>query len=82
MRTLTLPRTALERQIWESVWIDRLSTKPEACLNLKSEWGQSQTPHLMARPNKPGKRPPKDEGSSKNKRTPDKERKEEDREAE
>ena len=61
MRTLVTPLTALERQVWESVSIDRLSTSPGSCLNMKSEWGLSQTPHLQAKPNKPGNKP-KDEG--------------------
>merc|ERR1711867_350022 len=47
MRVLKSARTALERQVWESVYIDRLSGKEEACLNLKSEWGLSQTPSLQ-----------------------------------
>ena len=44
MRVVGAARTALERQVWESVHIDRLSLTPEACLNLNSEWGLSQTP--------------------------------------
>ena len=35
----------MERQIWESVTIDRMS--PEDCLNLESEWGQLRTPGLV-----------------------------------
>ena len=54
------PRTALERQVWESVNIDRLSTNPRSCLNLKSQWGLSQTPFLQAKPNKPGRKPKDD----------------------
>ena len=37
MRTVKVARTALERQVWESVHIDRLSDQGEACLNLKCE---------------------------------------------
>ena len=48
MRVVATPKTALERQIWESVAIDRLSGhSPNACLNLKSEWGHSRTPTLV-----------------------------------
>lgn len=52
MQTIHLPRTALERQVWEAVMIDRLSTKPQQCLNLKTEWGQSKmhTLQTQARP--------------------------------
>ena len=57
MWTLVTPRTALERQVHESVSKDRLSTNPKSCLNLKSEWGQSQTPFLQAKPNKPSRKP-------------------------
>ena len=38
MRVLVTPNTALERQIWESVMIDKQDTKPDSYLNLKSEW--------------------------------------------
>ena len=65
MRVLAQPRTPLERQVWESVNIDRLSITPEACLNLKSEWGQSQTPYLQPKPNKPGKRTEEEKNQSK-----------------
>ena len=48
-----------ERQIWESVAIDRLSShSPNTCLNLKSEWGHSRTPALVNKDNnKVRKRP-------------------------
>ena len=46
MRTLKECRTALERQAWESVMIDRLTKNPEQCLNLKNEWGLSKKPAL------------------------------------
>ena len=49
MRTVKQSRTALERQVWESVMIDRLSHKIEACLNLKNEWGHSKNPSLNAK---------------------------------
>ena len=38
-RTIMHARTALERQVWESVHIDRLSHNPQQCHNLKTEWG-------------------------------------------
>ena len=61
-RILTNPRTALERQIWESVAIDRMSSRsPEGCLNLKSEWGQSRTPALMNKDNFSGRKRPEKE---------------------
>ena len=43
----------------ESVAIDRLSShSPNACLNLKSEWGQSLTPAVVNKDsNKERKRP-------------------------
>ena len=50
-RTIFLPRTALGRQVWESVMIDKLSTKPHQCLNLKTEWGQSRTPAFRQKHN-------------------------------
>ena len=65
MRILAQPRTALERQVWESVNIDRLSLNPEACLNLKSEWGLLQTLFLQPKPNKPGKRAEEDKAQGK-----------------
>ena len=53
IRVVATPKTALERQIWESVAIDRLSGhSPNACLNLKSEWGHSRTPALVNKENK------------------------------
>ena len=53
MRVLATPETALARQIWESVRIDSLSKDKEACLNLKSEWGQTRTPGLQNKNCKP-----------------------------
>ena len=47
MRTVKQARTALERQVLESVIIDKLSHKVEACLNLKNEWGHSKNPSLL-----------------------------------
>jgi len=48
MRTVRNTNTALERQVWESVLIDRLSRKEGVdCLNLRSEWGKSRKPFLM-----------------------------------
>ena len=42
--------TPLERQTWESVRIDTLvAESPESCLNLKTEWGLSKNPSLVAR---------------------------------
>ena len=55
MKTLVQPLKALERQVWESVSIDRLSTKASSSLNLKWEWGQSKTPHFQVKPNKQGR---------------------------
>ena len=58
MRTLTTPQTALARQVWESVTIDIMSArKPDACLNLKSEWGQSRTPTLVNKERPAGRKP-------------------------
>ena len=58
MRTLTTPQTALARQVWESVTIDIMSArKPESCLNLKSEWGQSRTPALVNKERPAGRKP-------------------------
>ena len=63
MRTLTTPQTALARQVWESISIDMMSAqKPESCLNLKSEWGQSRTPALVNKERPVGKRPEKLKG--------------------
>ena len=50
----------MARQIWESVRIDRLAADKEACLNLKSEWGQSQTPGLQSKCWRPPAREPRD----------------------
>ena len=49
MRTLKETRTALERQAWESVMIDRLARSPQQCLNLKNEWSLSRKPALENR---------------------------------
>ena len=58
MRVMKSARTALERQVWESVCIDRLSGKEEGCLNLKSEWGLSQAPSLQNKTKMRSKAPP------------------------
>ena len=59
MRVLTTPRTALQRQIWELVAIDRMSNlSPESCLNLKSEWGQSRTTDLVNKDSGTGRKRP------------------------
>ena len=58
MRTLVETRTALERQSWESVMIDRLSRDPKQCLNLKNEWSMSMKPALE------NKRKAKDSGET------------------
>ena len=52
MHTVKAARTALERQVWESVQIHRILTRGDTCLNLKTEWGSSNTPLLenKARP--------------------------------
>ena len=48
MRTVRNTNTALERQVWESVIIDRLSRKEGVdCLNQRSEWGKSRKRFLM-----------------------------------
>ena len=49
IRTVREANTALERQVWESVIIDRLSGSLEMCQNLKSEWGMSRKPSLQAK---------------------------------
>ena len=54
MRVVATANTALERQTWESVRIDTLARdNMEGCLNLKTEWGLSKNPSLVAklRPN-------------------------------
>merc|ERR1712101_22904 len=48
VRTVKETRTALERQAWEAVAIDRAARKPEQCLNLKNEWSWSQRPALTS----------------------------------
>ena len=53
MRVIATPQTAMARQVWESVQIDKLSRDKNACLNLKSEWGMSRTPGLQNREWKP-----------------------------
>ena len=45
MRTVKTMSTALKRQEWESVLIDRLSMKGSACVYLKSEWGVPKLHH-------------------------------------
>ena len=47
-RVVKHTRTALERQVWESVMIDA-PTDPSLCLNLKAEWGGSKDPELTAK---------------------------------
>ena len=50
MRIVATANTPLERQTWESVRIDTLAAEsPESCLNLKTEWGLSKNPSLMAK---------------------------------
>ena len=49
MRTVREANTALERQVWESVMIDRLSGSLKECFNLKSEWGLSRKPSLQTK---------------------------------
>ena len=62
MRTVRNTNTALERQVWESVIIDRLSRKEGVdCLNQRSEWGKSRKPFLM---NGAGTQPNSEEGKS------------------
>ena len=39
-------KTPLDRQIWESVYIEELSKDPNVCLNLKNEWAGSKIPGL------------------------------------
>ena len=64
MWTVKAARTALERQVWESVQIDRLSLKGDTCLNLKTEWGSTNTPSLenKARPSATHSQQQKDQG--------------------
>ena len=57
MRMVREANTALERQVWESVMIDRLSDSLEMCLNLKSEWGMSRKPSLQAKGRPPNTKP-------------------------
>ena len=47
MRVISKHITPLDRQISESLNIAKASTKPEECLNLKSEWGGSKLPSLL-----------------------------------
>ena len=46
MRTIKETRTALERQAWESVAIERLARDPE---NLKNQWSWSKKPALTGK---------------------------------
>lgn len=64
MWTVKAARTALERQVWESVQIDRLSLKGDTCLNLKTERGSTNTPSLenKARPSATHSQQQKDQG--------------------
>ena len=74
MRVLATPQTALARQIWESVRIDKMSGDKEACLNLKSELGQSWTPGLQNRNwRPPGRQPKEDEKEKRREREEEKE---------
>ena len=60
-RLLSKHRTALERQVVESVRIEEISGNPLESLNLKSEWVGSKLPGLLvARPK--GTARPKDKG--------------------
>ena len=56
-------KTALEKQIWESVAIDRLSShSPSSYLNLKSEWGQSRMPALIIKDSGKDRKEPEKKG--------------------
>ena len=70
MRIVRETQTALERQVWESVIIDRVSRKGgEVCLNLKSEWGGTLKPSLHSKERKEvRKEPRKDDREAGNKR--------------
>ena len=46
MRVLSHHIKALERQIQESVMIEKLAQEEKECLNLKSEWAGSKIPGL------------------------------------
>ena len=46
MRVLGHHIKALERQVHESVLIEKLAEKEEECLNLKSEWAGTKIPGL------------------------------------
>ena len=48
VRTFKETRSALERQAWEAIMIDRTARNPEQCLNLKNEWSWSQRPALTS----------------------------------
>lgn len=48
MRVIKHARSALDRQTWESVAINRM--EEATCLNLKTEWGRSRDPALINRP--------------------------------
>ena len=46
MRVVSRHKTLLNRQVTESVVIEKESSNPECCLNGKSEWGGSKLPKL------------------------------------
>ena len=63
MRVVTQTETALQRQVWESVQIDAMSSKdPKGCLNLKNEWGHSKNPSLEAKVRTAKVQPPESKG--------------------
>ena len=59
IRVIKASRSALEKKVWESVFIDRLSSQGDICLNLKSEWGLSKGPSLENKATTLAKPPPK-----------------------
>ena len=48
MRVLSRHIKALERQVQESVLIEKLAEEEKECLNLKSEWAGTKIPGLKA----------------------------------
>ena len=47
LRVLSLHRSAMERQVAESVWIEEEMGKGGECLNGKNEWAGSKIPKLQ-----------------------------------
>ena len=45
-RLLSKHRTALDRQVMESIRIEEIAASPQEALNLRSEWGGSKLPGL------------------------------------